>query len=239
MKVGIISADPRKVCWKTYFYHGIWRRCRVSCEPPPWWTPPLNPWYPPPTLDYEANVLPPDNPDYPMVRFYYDTTATEFISGGLYVVHNVANGSAGYGYRFTSVLRAYNELHVRASVPYWSFPCVSSSSVGVVRFLINNDESVYIESVKKCSTSGWHTSYLHFKFSDSADKKVAFSNDIVFDVIRRPSTTTWDFYLNGVLVYSRSFSSIFMDRFSITDFYGGTEVGLDYFRIYVDKSADS
>ena len=43
MKTGIISADPRKVCWKTYFYHGIWRRCRVSCEPPPWWLPPIKP----------------------------------------------------------------------------------------------------------------------------------------------------------------------------------------------------
>jgi len=56
MKAGIVTAHARKTCWKTYKYHGIWFRCRVSCEPPPVITPPIH--KPPPKWVLVYDVWP-------------------------------------------------------------------------------------------------------------------------------------------------------------------------------------
>ena len=110
MKVGIISADPRKVCWKTYFYHGIWRRCRVSCEPEPWWDIPTPP-VPPPLFYYDANVLPEDFVPPYVIEFSGHVTPT--VSGSILYLNPVPGDLVGPGYEAVEKSVGYFVNHMR------------------------------------------------------------------------------------------------------------------------------
>ena len=239
MKVGIISADPRKVCWKTYFYHGIWRRCRVSCEPPPWWYEPINPWYPPPTFDYEASVLPLDNSQ-PMYLTDGPCCVSESIAGGGVYVVSVVGGGPGYvEYAFSGMTYASHELHIRSLIPTWHMGCANERPNAYLTFYLTQPVGCYIKVYKDCTLYYGPREYIYFRTSYYGHVYLPYSDSLAVDVIRRPSSSTWDFYVNGTKVLSFGFSSITMRHLRFNVYYPGTYVGLDYLRVYIDKSADS
>ena len=239
MKVGIISADPRKVCWKTYFYHGIWRRCRVSCEPEPWWYVPTPPYEPPPSFKYEGNVMPLANPD----TLYVVTTRGSFkqyiMNGDIYVVESLIDSSSSYiQYGFKNDPHAVDEFHVKIHVPFWvvpdrgHYPLMFSDFV----FYVPGTAHLYMHKRWLTDSNGNRVllAYVEFDFGDLAGLHLPFTDTITIDTVRRPGTDIWDCYFNGGLAGNSSGTRIYFDFWSMGGLINGGKVGMDYFREWID-----
>lgn len=239
MKTGIISADPRKTCWKIYSYHGIMMRCRVGCLPDPWWTPPIGPVVNPPTFRYEANVLPLENPD-KLVRIYSMPPYLESIVGsGLYLFEGAdSRNSVRADYNFSAKPVAYSELHISASVPAMSVAPGYKWYDGFFHFYVDYPHSFFFSfhQSQRENSSGKlvETKNILIDMYPLGSWTFPFDPSCSVDIVRRAGSDLWDFYYNGIFLASASGTYATLHEFnSQIDGYNG-KVYLDYFRMWVD-----